>query len=138
MVKQLLQKGLLTVIKYHYLDRINFATLFDGISLMQSGGLYVHEMSRGAAYDAGIVMAPLYMIMRLSKEEIALWVEIMEERKLDVKEDLQTTRWKMFIDSCRVSHRKKTIVYFSLPFLLNMTVQKRKTSSYTRLLIALT
>nr|CAH7718092.1 unnamed protein product [Callosobruchus chinensis] len=74
------------------------------VSLMQSGGLYVHEMSRGAAYDAGIVMAPLYMIMRLSKEEIALWVEIMEERKLDVKEDLQTTRWKMFIDSCRESY----------------------------------
>nr|CAI5849851.1 unnamed protein product [Callosobruchus analis] len=74
------------------------------VSLMQSGGLYVHEMSREAAYDAGIVMAPLYMIMRLSKEEIALWVEIMEERKLEVKEDLQTTRWKMFIDSCRESY----------------------------------
>ncbi|CAH1970769.1 unnamed protein product [Acanthoscelides obtectus] len=74
------------------------------VSLMQSGGLYVHEMSREAAYDAGIVMAPLYMVMRLSREEIALWVEIMEERKLEVKEDLQTTRWKMFIDSCRESY----------------------------------
>lgn len=34
------------------------------VSLMQSGGLKMREMSRENAYDNGIVVPPLYMIMR--------------------------------------------------------------------------
>ncbi|CAG9821448.1 unnamed protein product, partial [Phaedon cochleariae] len=74
------------------------------VSLMQSGGLYIHEMTRKTAYETGIVIAPLYMTMRLSKEEMRLWVQIMEERKISAVEDKMTTRWKMFIDSCRESY----------------------------------
>ncbi|CAH1106140.1 unnamed protein product [Psylliodes chrysocephalus] len=73
------------------------------VSLMQSGGLKMREMSRENAYDNGIVVPPLYMIMRLSEDEIKLWVEIMEERRMSIKEDKMVTRWKMFIDSCRES-----------------------------------
>ncbi|KAG5893844.1 hypothetical protein JTB14_002570 [Gonioctena quinquepunctata] len=79
------------------------------VSLMQSGGLLIHEMSRQVAYEGGIVIPPLYMTMRLSREEMRLWVQIMEERKLSSKENKMTHRWKMFIDSCRESYPDLTV-----------------------------
>ncbi|XP_057665067.1 uncharacterized protein LOC130899276 [Diorhabda carinulata] len=78
------------------------------VSLLQSGGLLIRKIKRINAYNLGIVIPPLYMTMRLSKEEMNLWVEIMEERKLTV-EDKMTTRWKMFIDSCRESYPDLTV-----------------------------
>nr|XP_023016522.1 adenylate cyclase type 10-like [Leptinotarsa decemlineata] len=79
------------------------------VSLMQSGGLFVYEMTRQNAYDTGIVIPPLYMTVRMSKEEMKLWVEIMEERNLSSKENKMTIRWKMFIDSCRESYPDLTV-----------------------------
>ncbi|XP_072394694.1 adenylate cyclase type 10-like isoform X4 [Diabrotica undecimpunctata] len=73
------------------------------VSLMQSGGLSVKKISRTQAYNRGIVIAPLYMTKRLTTSEKARWVEIMEETELGVKDDKITTRWKMFLDSCRES-----------------------------------
>ncbi|CAG9856250.1 unnamed protein product [Phyllotreta striolata] len=73
------------------------------VSTLQSGGLGLVEMTREKAYADGIVIPPLYAVMRLSNEETKLWIEIMEERLTSVTDDRLGTRWKMFVDSCRES-----------------------------------
>ncbi|CAG9833176.1 unnamed protein product [Diabrotica balteata] len=80
------------------------------VSLMQSGGLSVKKISRTQAYNRGIVIAPLYMTKRLTAGEKSRWVEIMEEKELGAKDDKMTTRWKMFLDSCRESFPDLTAV----------------------------
>uniref|UniRef100_A0A6P7FT00 Adenylate cyclase type 10-like n=1 Tax=Diabrotica virgifera virgifera TaxID=50390 RepID=A0A6P7FT00_DIAVI len=80
------------------------------VSLMQSGGLSIKKISRIQAYNHGIVIAPLYMTKRLTRAEKARWVEIMEEKELGGKDDKMTTRWKMFLDSCRESFPDLTAV----------------------------
>ncbi|XP_076268027.1 adenylate cyclase type 10-like [Rhynchophorus ferrugineus] len=75
------------------------------ITLLQSNGLYIKTITRKLAYDNGLILPPLYMMMRLSEGERDLWIEIMEEGGVDKIEN----RWKMYIDSCRESFPDLTV-----------------------------
>ncbi|KAJ8924439.1 hypothetical protein NQ315_007236 [Exocentrus adspersus] len=79
------------------------------VTLMQSGGLTVREIKRIHAYNIGVVMPPLYMLMRLSKEETELWMDIMEECTYSKKDEEASKRWKIFVDSCRESYPDLTV-----------------------------
>ncbi|XP_023310586.1 adenylate cyclase type 10-like [Anoplophora glabripennis] len=79
------------------------------VTLVQSGGIDVKEMKRIDAYNSGMVMPPLYMLMRLSQAEIDLWMEVMEEKTLSKKDDVTLNRWKIFVDSCRESYPDLTV-----------------------------
>ncbi|XP_060536145.1 adenylate cyclase type 10-like [Cylas formicarius] len=71
------------------------------ITLLQSAGLFIRTITRKMAYESGLVLAPLYMMIRLSDEEKDLWIEIMEEAGTERGTD--AARWKMYVDSCRAS-----------------------------------
>ncbi|XP_030764009.1 adenylate cyclase type 10-like isoform X2 [Sitophilus oryzae] len=75
------------------------------ITLLQSNGLFIKNITRKMAYENGLILPPLYMMIRLSEEEKNLWIEIMEEGGSEKME----TRWKMYIDSCRESYPDLTV-----------------------------
>ncbi|KAL1513756.1 hypothetical protein ABEB36_003124 [Hypothenemus hampei] len=71
------------------------------ISLLQSSGLFIRDITRKQAFESGLVMAPLYMMIRLSDEEKNLWVEIVEEGPQNTD---TCSKWRMYVDSCRESY----------------------------------
>ncbi|XP_018579406.1 adenylate cyclase type 10-like [Anoplophora glabripennis] len=79
------------------------------MTLVQSGAIHTVEIKRINAYNRGIIMPPPYMLMRLSKDEIDLWVNIMEENAFGKRDEDASRRWKIFVDSCRESYPDLTI-----------------------------
>ncbi|XP_050306071.1 adenylate cyclase type 10-like isoform X2 [Anthonomus grandis grandis] len=78
------------------------------ISVMQSGGLFIKTITRKLAYESGLVVPPLYMMVRLTQEEKDQWIQTMEEGEIQPS-DTTYSKWKMYVDSCRESYPDLTI-----------------------------
>ncbi|KAH1007105.1 hypothetical protein HUJ04_004381 [Dendroctonus ponderosae] len=92
------------------------------ISLLQSAGLFIKTVTRKLAYESGLVIPPLYMMIRLSEQEKDLWIEIMEEGKAQPSDTF--SKWKMYVDSCRESYPDLTVAKsLNDKFDLNATIK---------------
>lgn len=74
------------------------------LTLVHSQCLKVEMTKRKRAIETGLVLAPLYMIFRMSEEDMLIYKQLLEDQKHSKKKDLQTysKRWRIYIDSCGV------------------------------------
>ncbi|KYB27283.1 Adenylate cyclase type 10-like Protein [Tribolium castaneum] len=80
------------------------------ISLIQDEGLYILKATLKDINDLGLVCPPLYMMARLTKDQMRKWQHIMEERRPSIDSiSAEEDNWKRYIDSCRDSHLNVTV-----------------------------
>ncbi|KAK9876037.1 hypothetical protein WA026_011150 [Henosepilachna vigintioctopunctata] len=70
------------------------------ISLMQSHEILIRNADYSAINQCGLVAPPLYMMRRMSPNNILKWKQIMEE-KSSMAVDKTIDKWNLYIDTCR-------------------------------------
>lgn len=68
------------------------------ICLQQAEAIITKPMTYRQVYDNGLVVPPLYMMMRLTDNQLMVWKRIMEEQ---TEENNLGDPWFKFVDSCR-------------------------------------
>ncbi|KAL3270907.1 hypothetical protein HHI36_021415 [Cryptolaemus montrouzieri] len=70
------------------------------VGLKQSNNLLIKSASYGIVYEHGLVAPPLYMMRRMTPENILKWKQLMEEKTSKTKET-NIDNWHIYIDTCR-------------------------------------
>ncbi|XP_044744118.1 adenylate cyclase type 10-like isoform X2 [Coccinella septempunctata] len=68
------------------------------ICLNQAEAIIIKPMTYKEIYENGLVVPPLYMMMRLTKNQLSIWKRIMEEQS---GENSFGDTWFKYVDSCR-------------------------------------
>ncbi|KAL3270905.1 hypothetical protein HHI36_021414 [Cryptolaemus montrouzieri] len=71
------------------------------ISLKQSHQVFIRNADYRTINHYGLVAPPLYMMRRMSPENILKWKQIMEEKKSTTNNGHNIDDWYLYIDTCR-------------------------------------
>lgn len=72
--------------------------------LVHSGNLKILSTNRKHAIENGLILAPLYMLYRMSEQNTTVYKQMLEDQSHNHKIDrtYNNERWKIYMDSCGV------------------------------------